>query len=183
MARLIFETNNKLQLRDTILQKHSKEQRDKIVQWVGDDQKRFDQLLKLFLHDEHQVTQRAGWPLSYCIQGHPRFIKKGFAALIRNLHKQGIHDAVKRNTVRILQDIEIPKKHQGQVMNICFTYLESMDEAVAVKAFSLTVLGKLARLYPDILREIKLLIGDQLANQTPAFISRAKKILKEFPNL
>jgi hypothetical protein len=51
-------------------------------------------------------------------------------------------------------------------------------EAVAVKAFSLTVLGKLAKIYPDIMPELKLLIEDQLPNQTAAFKVRAKQILK-----
>ena len=54
-------------------------------------------------------------------------------------------------------------------MDICFRYVASPKEAVAVKAFSLTVLGNLAKLYPEILPEIKLLIEAQLPNQTAAF--------------
>lgn len=118
--------------------------------------------------------------MSYCVSAHPGFIKKRMGELIQHLKKPGIHDAVKRNTIRILQEIDIPKKHHGEVMNICFQYLESPTEAVAVKAFSLTVLGNLAKLYPDILPEIKLLIEDQLPEQTAAFKSRAKQVLKTF---
>jgi len=40
-------------------------------------------------------------------------------------------------------------------MDICFRCVASPKEAVAVKAFSLTVLGNLAKLYPEILPEIK----------------------------
>ena len=65
-------------------------------------------------------------------------------------------------------------------MNICFTYLGSPAEPVAVKAFSLAVLGRLAADYPEIVPEIKLLIEDQLPHQTAAFKSRAKKLLKQF---
>ncbi|MBK7883083.1 MAG: hypothetical protein IPJ81_04195 [Chitinophagaceae bacterium] len=63
-------------------------------------------------------------------------------------------------------------------MNICFDYLQSPAEQVAVKAFSLTVLGNLAKLYPEIIPEIKVIIEEQVPHQTPAFKSRAKKILK-----
>ena len=166
-------------LRAEILKEHSTTQRDKIIAWVGDDQKRFDELFNLFLNGEYRVTQRAAWPISHCVVEHPSLIKKRFHELIKNLQKPGIHDAVRRNTVRILQEIDIPKKYHGEVMDCCFRYVESPTEAVAVKAFSLTVLGKLAKLYPDILPEIKLLIEQQLPHQTAAFISRAKGLLKE----
>ncbi len=166
-------------LREEILKEHSKTQRDKIVQWIGTDQKRFNQLLRLFLNDEYRVTQRASWALSYCAAAYPSFLKNKLGLLIDNLQKPGLHDAVKRNTVRILQDIDIPEKYQGKVMDICFNYTQSPTEAVAIKAFSLTILGNLAKLYPEILAEIKLVIEEQLPHETTAFKSRAKRLLKE----
>jgi hypothetical protein len=167
-----------MQLREQILLEHTKANCDTIVQWVGGSQQRFDELFALFLTDVYRVSQRAAWPLSYCVEAHPEFIKKNFGKLIKNLQHPGLHDAVKRNTVRLLQYVAIPKKHQGTVMDICFGYVASPIEAVAVKAFSLTVLGNLAKQYPDIIPEIKLLIEAQLPHQTPAFRSRAKAFLK-----
>ena len=164
-------------LREEILKEHSKIQCNKITAWVGDDQKRFDELFSLFLNDDHLVTQRASWPLSYCVSAHPRLMKKGMNRLVKNLQKPSLHDAVKRNTLRILQEIYIAKEYEGAVMNICFQYVESPVEAVAIKAFSLTVLGNLAKKYPEILPEILLLIEIQLPNQTAAFASRAKRLL------
>ena len=120
-----------MNLREEILKEHSKAQCNKIVEWVGADQKRFDILFHLFLNDEYQVTQRAAWPLSYCVSAHPHFINKKFADLINNLSRPDIHHAVKRNTLRILQDIDIPDKYQGKVMNVCFNYLASPNEPVA----------------------------------------------------
>ncbi|MEJ7739002.1 MAG: hypothetical protein WKF97_16375 [Chitinophagaceae bacterium] len=167
-----------MQLREEILKEHSKAQCTKIVEWIGDSQERFDQLFNLFLTDEYRVVQRAAWPLSYCSIAHSSLIYKHFGKLIRNLHKPSIHPAVKRNTIRLMQDLKIPEKYHGELMDICFTYIASTDEAVAVKAFALTVLQNLAKLYPDILPEIKLVIEDRWDHETPAFKSRAKKILK-----
>ncbi len=100
--------------------------------------------------------------------------------LIKNLRKPGLHDSIKRNTVRLLQHIDIPAKQEGLIMEICFKYVEFPSESVAVKAFSLTILGKLAKKYPEIIPELKLIIDGQINHQSAAFISRAKKILKEF---
>jgi hypothetical protein len=98
-----------MNIKTALLKEHSKKQCAKIVKWVGRDQKRFDELFNLFLHDEYRVVQRAGWPISYCVEDHPAFIQKHFAGLLKNVEKKGIHDAVKRNTVRLLQYVDIPK--------------------------------------------------------------------------
>ncbi len=165
-------------LREAILKEHSKAQCISIVNWVGASQQRFDELFYLFLNDGYRVVQRAAWPVSYCVMAHPHFITKHWNSLITNLQKPNLHNAVKRNSIRLLQDIRIPKKYQGQIMNTCFNYVASPSEAVAVKAFSLTVLTNLTKQYPEIIPELILIIEDQLPNQTAAFKTRAKFFLK-----
>ena len=169
-----------MNLRETILKEHSKKNCDKIISWVGTDQKRFDELFLLFLNDEYRVTQRAAWPLSFCSISHPFLIEKKLDKLLKNLKKPGLHDAVKRNTVRLLQHLKIPKKHEGAVMEICFEYLESPNEAVAIKAFAINILAKFAKKYPEISSEVRLLIEDQIAHQSAAFKVSARRFLKEF---
>ena len=169
-----------MDLRNQILSEHTKANCQMIVEWVGNDQSRFDELFHLFLHDEYRVTQRAAWPMGNCAIAHPSFMKKNMGKLIRNLQKPNIHDSIKRNTLRFLQQIDIPSKYEGMIMNTCFEYVENPKEAVAIKAFSLSILGRLAKKYPEIIPEIKLLIEDQARYQTAAFKSRAKKVLKEF---
>ncbi|MBX2921252.1 MAG: hypothetical protein KF746_03595 [Chitinophagaceae bacterium] len=168
-----------MNIREALLQEHSKQQCEKIVRYIGSSQIRFNELVQLFLNDEYRVTQRAAWPLSYSAITHPELIRKHLRSLVKNLEIPGIHDAVKRNTVRMLQAIDIPTALQGEVMDICFRFVEDPNEKVAVKAFSLTVLYNLSRKHPDIIPEVKLLIEQQMPHQTAGFKSRAKKILKE----
>ena len=168
-----------MELRKAILKEHSKAQCLKIGNWIGANQFRFDELFNLFLNDEYRVVQRAAWPLSFCVIKYPTLIKKHFPKLLKNLSRPGLYDAVKRNTVRLLQFVIIPEKHHGEVMNICFNYISSPGEAVAVKAFSLTVLQNLANKYPAIRNELKLVIEERWDFETVAFKSRARKILKE----
>ena len=170
-----------MELREEILKEHSKRKCTEIVQWVGNSQQRFDELFKLFTSGEYRVAQRAAWPVSYCVGEHPELINKNFTQLINLLEKLNVHDAVKRNTLRLLQETAIPKKLQGKVMAACFDFVASPKEAVAIKAFALTVLHKLSKLYPEIIPEIKLIIQDQLPHQTAAFKSRAILFLKDVP--
>jgi len=64
-------------------------------------------------------------------------------------------------------------------MDICFQYISNPEEAIAVKAFSLTILSKLGEKYPEILPEIKTVIEALWEFESPAFHSRARKILKK----
>lgn len=169
-----------MDLRNQILKEHSKTNCQKIIDWVGNDTSRFNQLFHLFLNDDTRVTQRAAWPMCYCAIAYPGLMDDNFEKLFENLNKKGIHNVIKRNSVRLLQHITIPSQHEGTVMNLCFQYVESPNEAVAIKAFSLTILGKLAKKYPEIIPEIKMLIESQTAHQTPAFKNRASKLFREF---
>jgi len=117
--------------------------------------------------------------VSYCVSAHPKLIGKHWCELIGNLQKPDLHDAVKRNTIRFLEDIEIPEEYHGEILNLCFSYLESPSEPLAVKAFSMSVLGNLAKYYPEIIPELKLIVEDQLPHQTVGFRTRARKVFKQ----
>jgi hypothetical protein len=168
-----------MNLKEEILKEHSKKQCDAIVKYIGNDRKRFAELMKLFFEGEYRVTQRAAWPMSYCVHDHPELIQPYFSPLLKNLAKKNLHDAVIRNTVRLLQDVDVPKKFHGKLMNICFDFILSNETAVAIKVFSLTILQNLSKFYPEIIPEIKLIIEERWEHETAAFRSRAGKILKK----
>jgi hypothetical protein len=167
-----------MKLRDAILEQHSKKQCDLIVEWVGSSQKRFDQLFLHFINDEPLVMQRAAWAVGCCTERYPHFINNHMEELLGNLNKEH-HTSIPRNTVRLLQFADIPEEYEGLVMDQCIHYISSSTEAVAVKAFSFAVLGRLAKRYPEIIPEIKLVIEQRLPHETAAYISRAKRFLKQ----
>jgi hypothetical protein len=157
---------------------HSKRQCDRIVAYIGGDKERFAQLVELFFRGEYRITQRAAWPLSYCVRTHPELITPYYRQLLDNLGRKDIHVAVVRNTVRLLQDVSIPNRYHGRVMSVCFEFVEDPATSIAVKAFALSILSNLSAEYPEIKGELKTLIESQWEQATPAFRSRARKILK-----
>jgi hypothetical protein len=168
-----------MDLHQLLRSEHSKKQTDRIVRYIGDDAARFAVLMELFFKGEYRITQRAAWPLSYCVRAHPALIGPYFKRLLDNLARKDIHVAVIRNTVRLLQDVDIPKRYHGRVMSTCFDFIQSAETPIAVKAFSLTILANLSSQYPEIRAELQLIIEEQWEHATPAFRSRAKKILKD----
>lgn len=166
-----------MNLKESLLFEHSKQQCENIVAYIGNDRKKFKELMELFFNGEYVITQRAAWPMSYCVEKYPELIAPYFKRLLDNLSKKGVHDAVKRNTVRLLQHVTVPEKYHGELMNTCFSFIESHEVAPAIKAFSLTILQNLSKQYPEILQELRLIISERWEHETPAFRSRARKIL------
>lgn len=167
-----------MDLTKTLLKEHSKAQMTKIVDYVGKNDTRFKVLVEVYFAGPYRVTQRAAWPLSYCVEHHPGLVKPYLKRLLDFLDKPGIHNAVKRNTLRLLQYVDLPKRLHGRVADLCFQYLQSKGEPVAVKAFSLTVLQRIVEVQPELGTELKIIIEDQLPYASPAFRSRAMKVLK-----
>lgn len=166
-----------MNIENALLDEHSKNQCSLIVDYIGNNKERFSELMELFFNGGYRITQRASWPMSYCVKNHPELIKPYFKRLLYNLNKKGVHDAVIRNTVRLLEDVEIPKKFHGRIMSTCFDFIQSNQVAVAIKVFSLSILHNLSRQYPEIIPELKLLIQERWEAETPAFRARARKIM------
>ncbi len=162
-----------------LLKRQTLVQCNRIIKYVGADEGRFAELVRFFFLGDTWLTQHAAWPISYCIRQSPSLAKPYFKKFIDHLADPKAHPAAKRNIVRLLQFTVVPKRYQGKLMDCCFQFISSPEEAIAVKAFSLTILGNLSVSYPEILPEIKSIIEARWEFETPAFKSRAKKILSK----
>lgn len=167
-----------MDIKKELLRGHSKALTDKVVKYIGSNRTRFNSLITIFLDGPSLLTQRAAWSVSCCVQKHPSLLDRHYGPVLKILTKQGIHDAVKRNVMRLLQFVEIPKRYQGVVIEHCF-HLMDPKEPVAVRVFAMTVLANLSRQHPDLKKELKLTIEDQLHFGSAAYLSRSKKILRQ----
>lgn len=167
-----------MDLETEILREHSKRQALRIASWVGHDRRRFRRLMELFLKGDRLITQRSAWVVGICADNHPELVRPHLKPLVKKMQEPGVHDAVKRNVVRILQTADIPNDLLGTVATLCFEYLGSVNEPIAVRAFSMTVLAKIAQREPDLMRELRLVIEQQLPYGSAGIRARARRVLK-----
>ena len=99
----------------------------------------------------------------------PRHLPDGPAPLVR--------DAVKRNIVRLLQYVEIPRRLAGKVYAHCVDLIDDAHEPVAVRAFALTVAARIAKSEPGLMNELRLIARKHLPHTTIAFQKRAREVL------
>ncbi|MDZ4709657.1 MAG: hypothetical protein SH818_14750 [Saprospiraceae bacterium] len=127
---------------------------------------------------EYRLVQRAAWPISFIIENHPGLIKKHLAAVTGALADKNLPDAVKRNLLRLLQNLIIPKKYCGKIADACFKFISNTEEKAAIKVFSISILEKISLSFPELKAELKLILETAYDHESPAFISRVRKILK-----
>lgn len=166
-----------MDLKEAILKEHSKRQAIFIRDYISDNQTLFDELMTHFFSDEYRVTQRAAWIMTHCAEKRPFLINPHLEKMINNLRNENIHVAVKRNTVRLLQNVDVPEDLMGTLADCCFNFLGNPNEAAAVKIFSMSILGELCKKEPDLANELKIIIEEFMPHGTAGFKSRGKKTL------
>lgn len=169
-----------MDLRKQLMLRHDKANMRLIRDYVGNDPGRFAGLMELFFLNEYRIQQRASWAVMHCADQHPELIGPYLKKMLENLRRP-VHDAVKRNTMRVLRDITIPEELCGLAADVSFRYLEDPEEATAVRAFSMYVLGKIVRQEPELARELRLIIQEGLAAPgcAPAYRAAAGKVLRK----
>jgi hypothetical protein len=166
-------------LEQEILKEHSKRNAVRVARWVGNDPKRFAVLMDLFFSAEERNVIRCAWVLAHCADLHPELILPWIPRLVKSAAEPNAPGAVQRNVVRVLQFVDIPRRHQGRAANLCFNFLQDPKIPIAVKAFSMTVLANIARHEPDLKQEIALVIEQMLPYGSAGIQARAKKVLKQ----
>jgi hypothetical protein len=167
-----------MDIEKAILAVRSKEQVVRLVKWVGKDKSRFQHLMEFFLQGDEPLAKKSAWIIGHCAEGHLELVLPWLRPMIKRIQEPDGHDAVKRNTIRILQFVDIPRKLQGVLANLCFELISSIDEPIAVRTFSMTVLANIAQEEPELKKELEIVMRQMIPYATPAFRARAKKVLK-----
>ena len=165
-----------MNIREVLSQGHSKELRDAIIAYVGNNPDRMAELMDCFFDKNLQINQRSSWPLNFIARKSPQLMEPYHQLMMDNL-EDPLHDAVIRNTVRIYEDILIPESIEGQLFEKCYEYVADPKMPIAIRAFSLTILEKLVTKFPDLKDEVVDLITEHLPHGSVGFQNRAKKIL------
>lgn len=170
-----------MNIREELLKEqiHFKKHAIAITEFAASSDKNFKDLIDCFLSKDIRVAQRAAWSVSWAAEKYPEMVQPYIGVLVDQLKRKDVHNAVIRNSLRILEDVIIPEKFHGEVMDACFQFLQNRETAIAIKAFALTVLFNLSKIYPDIKNELRIIIEENMEYETAAYRSRGKKILTQ----
>jgi hypothetical protein len=166
-----------MNIREALRAEHSKRQTMAIVEHIGSDPKRFAELMSIFFEGEYRLTQRAAWPMNYCAERQPQLISPYLSRLVNQLERDDVHDAVKRNALRLMQFVDVPSRLKGKTYSICVELIADPLQPVAVKVFAVTVAAKIARPSPDLMKELRLVVKETLRHSSVALRKRAREVM------
>ncbi len=167
-----------MDVKQLLLSEHSREQSGRVMEEVINDPNLIGELIRCTNSSDLVLAQRAAWPLGLLGTSHAHLFNPYVKELIECLENP-IHPAISRNAYRVLQFVNVPEEHEGNLFELCARDLSNPKNPVAIKVFCMTVAFNICQKYPDLKPELKLLIEAGLEHSTAGYRSRSRKLLKQ----
>jgi hypothetical protein len=152
---------------------------EEMIKKIGKSKSLFHELMNCLFSGNLRASQNAAWIASEIVRAHPSLVQSYSEQVASLACTNDVDEAVLRNVLRLLMAVTIPEVCHGALMNRCFELIESPARPPAIKANALSVLANFCTQYPEIMQELKIIIMGQFQHESPAFRSRAKKILHQ----
>lgn len=161
----------------------------KEAEWVADSAIQngeiFRKLLEYSFSDDRKLAFRASWTLSKISDKYPEMIGPDLQRIIEMLDKLD-NESVQRSFLRIISLSELNitgKQCHGLLADHCFRMLRSGFSSIAVKAYSMEIIYRLALIYPELANELSATIKMLQGEGSAGIQARGYLILKKLANL
>lgn len=162
-----------------LLQENSRKNWDQTVAFVLANPSYFDELVQLTHSADQRIIMRASQCVGMIVDKEPNWILPYLHELVNLLDTIKV-DSFKRNVMRLFQNVPIPEELEGRLFDYGMHFLQSLDEPIAVKAFSMTVVRKIAEKYPELaleaIHQIEILVRE---NYSAGVVNRGNKELQK----
>ncbi len=161
----------------------------KEAEWVAESAIANGEILKKLLEysfsDDRKLAFRASWTLSKIFDKYPEMINPDLQRIIETLDNLD-NESVQRSFLRMISmsDLNmVSARHHGILADHCFKMLKSGFSAIAVKAYSMEIIYKLAILYPELANELSGTIQMLQGEGSAGILARGHLILKKLAGI
>jgi 8-oxo-dGTP diphosphatase len=161
----------------------------KEVEWVAtsaiENPAIFRKLLDYSYSEDKRLAFRSSWTLSKVCDRYPELIYPYLAGMVENVDKLD-NESTQRSFLRIISMSDMGRltnKHHGILAEHCFNALRSGFSAIAIKAYSMEVLYKLAVIYPELAYELSATVNMLQGEGSAGVIARGRIILKKLAEI
>lgn len=131
-----------------------------IAAYIDQDQHRFSDLVDAFYTHKGKLQDYLMWAINHTVERSPFLVMPHLPGFVHILGPQR-SGAVNRGIVRLLRDApSIPEQLAGEVYAKCFGLLNDAKQPIAVRAFSIKVLTRIAIRIPELRSELVPLFTD-----------------------
>lgn len=153
---------------------------DNCVNYVINNPQKIDDVLKIAFSDNKKLASRAARVVYYVSNAKPSIIIPYYSQLLNNIQYLN-NESVKSSILRTFLDLDLPDNDEqiGILANICLDIMDNPVEKAALKVYAIDILYSISTIYPELKRELKLIIENHFENCKPSFYARAKMILNK----
>lgn len=145
---------------------------------VGNNEDMFKMLWEMILQEEHPIPWKAAWVFDTVAERYPYMVESHIPEIVNNLSKFK-EDGVKRSTLRILTRHQLPEDKIGLLFNICYDWMTSGAESIAVKVHAMQICYDISKMEPEIKKELHDTIETIMPANSTGFQNRAGKLLEK----
>jgi 8-oxo-dGTP diphosphatase len=145
----------------------------------------FIKLLQYSNSADKKLAFRASWTLTKVCDRFPDMIYPFLDQIVESLDKID-NESTLRSFLRIisLTGIErIKSRQHGILADFCFNTLNSGFSAIAVKAYSMEILYRLSKIYPELANELSTSIRILMEDGSAAITSRGRMVLRKLADM
>jgi 8-oxo-dGTP diphosphatase len=144
--------------------------------------------VKLFEYSnssDKNLSFRASWTLTKVCDKFPEIIYPYLPQIVETLSKIESESTL-RSFLRILSFTDLTRinnRQQGTLADFCFDKLNSGFSAIAVKAYSLEIIYKLALIYPEFANELAATINMLQEDGSAGMVARGRLVMKKLAEI
>ena len=161
----------------------------KEVDWIAssalENSSLFNKLIEYSYSPDRKLAFRSSWALSKVCDKDPEIVYPFLSSIIESLHKVN-NESTERSFLRIisLSDlIRVNGRCHGILADHCFKRLRSGFSAIAVKAYSMEIIYRLAIIYPELINELAASVSMLQGEGSAGIIARGRIILNKLARL
>lgn len=145
---------------------------------IGNDAKLLEETIYVAYNEKPPVSSRAARVVQLCAEKNPELFLPYLDTIIFNMPEQ---EGTRRSFLKILADIpyDFTEDQKGMLADRCFEWFQSNNQPVAIKAYSMQLLVKIAESEPDLKPELISVIKEQIPRSSAGIVAQGNKILKK----
>jgi len=148
-----------------------------MISYLNTHPEYFEEAIKLAISNKQPYAWRAAWLLWSCMKVNDQRIKKYIKEIVNSIKPK--KDGHQRELIKILLQMDLDKKYEGILFNICLDLWEQINKDPSVRFTAFKFIIKIVKKHPDLTKEITFITQDQyLETLSPAVKKSISKMMK-----
>jgi len=163
---------------DTLDKDRSKDTVFLLLDYIGTDMQRVDELMEIALSDDARMAFRGSWVLAHLadsgVVGMDQYIAPSFEALVNP-----VHPAVERGLLKMYYAADSwPEELYTAIVDHMMNLIIDTKSKIAAQALAMIALHKHLQPYPELLEELCLVLEEGIPYGSAGYKAKARHIIK-----